>query len=499
MVVDVLSDPANFPDRPNSVELIQTEGSWIALAGGYAYKVKRPIRFDAWDFSTLALREKACLREVRLNRRLGGDIYLDVVPLFQSEGRYTFQPVGEPAEYALRMRRLPSEKMMDRIVAGGGLGTSQIESLVDLLSEFYSSAQSAGKASKAGTSGVIEAVLGQNFKAVGDYLGNDAPLPLIECAQRLYLAQASETFERRMALGKIRDGHGSLRCEHICLVDPPIVIGCVEIRDRERNTDVLCDIASLLVDLDRLGHRDVGEHLWRLLSERIEEDEANPHLDFYRSYRAMCAARLEAVRPTQSPLVREECRRMLNWAAVYARRFYRPRLIATVGLMGTGKSTLAHALAGELGLEYISAEETRSVLFPEENGRPRANRLDLAQAEQIYESLLQQTRSTLETGVSVVLDAGFFRRTFRKKILDLTQELGVAPLFLECRLSKSDAIARLDQRFRKNRARRMPTPDLYEEQAALFEPTDDLPHETVCVLNMSHPVPELVKVVREAI
>lgn len=498
-VPEFLSDPASYPDRPSSVELIQTEGSWIALAGGYAYKVRRPIKFDAWDFSTLALREKACLREVRLNRRLGGDIYLDVVPLFVCEGRFSFHRAGEPAEFAVRMRRLPAETMMDRVVADRDPLENEIASLADLLAEFYSSAQSASKASKAGAVSVIESSVRQNLKIVGEYLGGEAPLPLIECAQLLYLARAAETFERRAAVGKVRDGHGSLRCDHICLADPPIIIGCVEFRDRERNMDILCDVASLLVDLDVRGRGDAGQRLWTMLSERIEDEACEPHLDFYRSYRAMCSARLDAVRPTQTDEVRRDCRRMVELAAAYARRYYRPKLFATVGLVGTGKSTLAHALTGEFGLECISTEEIRAELFPEENGRPRANRLDLGQAERIYESLLDRARAKLASGVSVVLDAGFFRRAFREKALQIARDTGAAPLFLDCRLSKSDAIARLDQRFRKHRAKRMPTPDLYEEQAILFEPTDELPEDSVCILNMSQPVPALVQTVRDAI
>lgn len=499
-ILDFLRDPRSYPENPDQVEVIAADASWIALAGESAYKVRQPIEFDDVDYTTPELREKACQREMRLNRRLGGDIYLGVAPIYQRDGRYSFQGDGEPADYALRMKRLPSESMLDRVLAAGEPDEGRLAALADLLSEFYASARAASKSSKAGSAAALETAVQRNFKALAEYCDSPDLLDPIESAQLLFLAEQRETLERRVSLGKVRDVHADLRAEHVCLSDPPIVVGCTEPRERERCLDVLCDLASLLVDMETAGRGAAADRLAALVAESLEEDPDEPLWDFYKSFRALSSARREALRPVQSDKVRRKCLEFVHYARERIGRFYAPRMFVTVGLIGSGKSTLAHALAGEFGLRCISSEEVRDELFPDDpNSKSPIARLDLAKAEQVYARLLERARASLEAGVSVVLDAGFFRANLRKRAVELARAAGVRPLFLDCRLSKTEAIARVDQRFRKHRTKSPPRPELYEEQVALFEPPDELPSSCVVVLNLSQPVPDLVEAVRESL
>jgi predicted kinase len=390
--------------------------------------------------------------------------------------------------------------MLDRVLAAGEPDEGRLAALADLLCEFYASARAAPKSSKAGSVAALDAAVRLNFKTLGEYC--DAPdlLDPIESAQLLFLARQQETFERRAALGKIRDVHADLRAEHVCLSDPPIVVGCTEARERERNLDVICDLASLLVDMETAGRGASAERLARAVSDSLEEDPDDPLWDFYRSFRALSSARRETLRPEQSEQVRRKCLAFVQYARERIERFYTPHMLVTVGLIGSGKSTLANALAGEFGLRRLSSEQVRDELFPDDpNAKSPRARLDLEQAERVYARLLEHAQKSLKIGASVVLDAGFYRAAFRERAVELARRVGAKPLFLDCRLSKTEAIARVDQRFRKHRTKSPPRPELYEEQVALFEPPDEIPSSSVVVLNLSQPVPDLIEAVRESL
>lgn len=497
-LVDFLKDPSNYPEQPPFVEVVESDDSWVALVGDVAYKTYRPIKRDDRDLSTPMLREKAAQRELRLNKRLGGDIYLGVVPIYRADEKFTFHPSGEPVDYAVRMRRLPPDRMMPAVLHAGGPSNEEIDSLADLLSEYLASGKTVTKSSKAGTRDAIDSSIRLWIGTVREALGENDSLALLEGALLMFLAGADELLEKRSAAGKICEGHGELTADHICLVDPPIVIGSNE--GRERTGDVLCDLAMLMVDIEHRGRPDVAIRLWEKIASALEEKFDEPMWDFYQSYRALGRARIEVYAHSPENIDRQRIEEWIGIALNHARAQYSPRMIVTLGLMGTGKTTLAEALEGELGIKRLSSEEVSQRLFPVDGaGRAKQNRLDPNQATQVYHELLREARDYLSRGLSVILDASFLHREYREQALSLARELHVKPLFVECRLSKSDTIARLDRRFKKNRTRPGSRPELYEDQAQMFEPVDEISGDELRIVNMNQPVPQLVEQVRESL
>jgi len=498
MLVDFLRDPSSYGEQPSSVEVVESDDSWVALVNDIAYKVYRPIKRDDRDLSTPALREKAAQRELRLNKRLGGDIYLGVVPIFQADGRFTFAPSGDPVDYAVRMRRLPADRMMPAVLHAGGPTHEEIDSLADLLAEYLASGKTVAKSSKAGTRDSLDSSIRLWIGTVREALGDSDALTLLEGALLLFLGGGEERLEKRSAGGKICEGHGELTADHICLVEPPIVIGSNE--GRERSGDVLCDLAMLIVDIEHRGRPDVAIRLWERIASSLEEKFNEPMWDFYQSFRALGRARIEVYAHPPERIDRHRIEEWIGLSLNHARANYTPRMFVTLGLMGTGKTTLAEALEGELGIKRLSSEEVSQRLFPVDGaGRAKQNRLDPNQSTQVYHELLREAREHLSRGLSVILDASFLHREHREQALSLAREMHVKPLFIECRLSKSDTIARLDRRFKKNRTRPGSRPELYEDQAQMFEPVDEIDGDELLILNMNQPVPQLVDQVRESL
>lgn len=468
-----------------------TEHSWLFFADPLVYKVKRPVKLNGRDYRTLDAREKACQREYRVNRAIAGEIYQEVVPLFQSGDSWSLEGTGEPCEYGIRMQLLPPERMLDRLIAENAVRTADLVALGEMLAKFFQSAKSGEKVARGGSVGNIEANIHTALKGVTEGGGDRLQVANVESALLQYLAAHRESFEKRVAQNKIRDGHGELGAGHICLTDPPVLFGRLEYSDRARHRDVLDDLAGLLIDLDLLGRADLSQQLWVLVAERLGERPDEPLLQFYKAYHSLQRARHEfLLSETKARGVRT-----LAQAVTYCQAFHQPRLFVAFGLMGSGKSTLAGALAQELGMRHFSATQMRENLFPAADPKAKPVRLNEEQIGQLYDSLCAHALESLRAGISVVLDADFLTNQHRALALETAHAAGVHPLFIECRISTNDAIARLDSRRRKNRTMARTRPELYEEQRERFEPIESIPSESLLPLNTNQPVPALVETV----
>ena len=493
-------DPKSYPDDVETVERFETHISWVFLAGRCAYKVKKPVKLDFLDFSTLAARERACRRELRLNRRLAGNVYHAVMPLYLREGRWSFTGAGEPAEFCIEMARLPADRFLDVMLAAGAVRDEHLGRIADLLASFYAEAKTGEKIARGATASAVAANVRGNLKSLRAAKADPVLLDAIESAQLQFIALNQPLFAERIAQGKVRDGHGDLRAEHVCLTDPPVIFDCIEFNDRFRHLDVLDDVAFLIMDLDRRGDGSAGKRLWSLLAQRLEEDPESPLFDFYRSYRATVRAKVAAIRDAQTDKRGTECLDRLRAAAGYCAAFHRPTLFVMVGLMGSGKSTLAQALCNEIGATMISSDAVRKELFEEggRNARYLAGIYSAQNSELVYREICRQGVERLRRGTSVVLDATFSTREHRAMATEVARSSAGDPVFLECRLSKSEAIVRLDRRFRKDRSQSDGRPELYEDQVNAFEPLGDVPADQVVALNANLKVREIVDAVLAA-
>lgn len=294
--VGYLRRPDSYPERPSHVDALETHMSWVFITDRHAYKLKKPVRHDFLDFSTLEARRRCCEEELRLNRRLAPDVYLDVVPLTaDASGRLALAGDGMPVEWLVRMRRLPRERMLDAALARGGVSDEQVSAVADVLAAFYRRL-----APDALTATELCGRLVRDVEACRTELRSPVhmlPSALFEgTAERLiaFVGREPELFGARAAAGRIVEGHGDLRPEHVCLVEPPVVIDCLEFNRSFRVLDVADELAYLAMECARLGAPATGEAIFAACCERLRDSVAPRLFHFYSGFRALVRARIAA-------------------------------------------------------------------------------------------------------------------------------------------------------------------------------------------------------------
>jgi len=285
-LIQALLNPKAYPDRTPKVELVQTQISYILLAGEYVYKIKKPVDMGFLDYSTLEKRLNLCRKEVELNRRLCPDTYLGVVPIDKD---FTLGGKGEAIEYAVKMRRLPQDKMMDVLLKQNKVTPAMVEKLAEILVEFH---QKAATSEEIARTGGIDAVIkntSENFEQTEKYFDiiiepetyrrlKDYTEGFIETNRALFL--------KRMAEGRVRDCHGDLHTAHVCFTNGICIYDCIEFIDRLRYIDVAADIAFLAMDLDHYNRKDLSDVFINAYVKQSGDEELLKLLNFYKCYRA---------------------------------------------------------------------------------------------------------------------------------------------------------------------------------------------------------------------
>ena len=249
-VVEWLRTGRAYPQAPAGVEQIETHISRVFMAGEHVYKLKKPVRFPFLDFSTLEKREQACREELRLNRRLAADVYLDVVPIVQAErGGYEMGGTGEVVDWLVKMRRLPTEQTLETLHQRGLLREGHIERLAQTLIAFYRSLEPLGILPRAYRERCAAHVRENRLEllAVRHHLPQGV-VERVHSFQLQLLALAPELFEQRVAEGRIVEGHGDLRPEHICFAERPVIFDCIEFIREFRELDGADELSFLAAE-----------------------------------------------------------------------------------------------------------------------------------------------------------------------------------------------------------------------------------------------------------
>lgn len=293
--VAFLSRPDAYGVSIGQVSCRETHMSWVFLAGSRAFKLKKPVRFAYLDFSTLARREAACRAELQLNRRLAADVYLGVVPLLRAPGGLAIGGPGIAADWLVVMRRLDEAGTLERRILDRRLSAQDLDRLVATLAAFY---RHAGAVHVAPSRHIMDwhRALTDNRRVLFD---PRLRLPQglvrrVDSAQSRFLQQRRELFASRARSGRIVDGHGDLRPEHIWLDDPIRIIDCLEFNPKLRAIDPLDEAAFLCVECDRLGAPWAADYIRRRVLRGWDDGPAEALFRFYRCYRAALRARLAA-------------------------------------------------------------------------------------------------------------------------------------------------------------------------------------------------------------
>jgi aminoglycoside phosphotransferase family enzyme len=294
-LVQALLKPEAYPAPPRAIELVQTQISYVFLVDDLVYKIKKPVDFGFLDFTTLEKRKYFCEKEIELNRRLCPDAYLGVVTVIQNNDSFRIGGRGEVTEYAVNMRLLPRELMMNVLLPANKVTPDMIKSVSDILVEFHRNAATGGEIN---TIGGIDAVIkntSENFEQTENHIGTTVTR---ETFQRIkdftegFIQDNTSLFQRRIDGGKIRDCHGDLHAAHICFGDKICIYDCIEFIDRFRYIDVASEIAFLAMDLDRYGREDLSGLFVDSYVDRSGDKDILSLLNFYKCYRACVRAKV---------------------------------------------------------------------------------------------------------------------------------------------------------------------------------------------------------------
>jgi uncharacterized protein len=287
-LIQSLLDPKAYPDPTPKVELVQTQISYVLLAGEYVYKIKKPVDMGFLDYTTLEKRLYYCKKEIELNQRLSKDVYLGVVPITK-EKSWIIGGKGEAKEYAVKMRRLPQDAMMDVLLKQNKVTPEMVQQVAAILVNFHKRAATNEEITRLGG---IEAVIqntSENFSQTEKYFGiiiEPETYQRIKTYTEDFIKANRPLFLKRMAEGKVRDGHGDLHAAHICFYQGICIYDCIEFIDRLRYTDVAADIAFLAMDLDHYGRLDLSHIFINTYVNRSGDKELLKLLNFYKCYRA---------------------------------------------------------------------------------------------------------------------------------------------------------------------------------------------------------------------
>ncbi|AGK51086.1 MULTISPECIES: hypothetical protein [Burkholderia] len=291
-----LREPATWPDGAHAVTAIETHMSWVFLTDRHAWKLKKPVRASQLDFRSLAARARFCHEEVRLNRRLAADVYLDAVPLtIDSDGRLRPNGAGEIVDWLVEMKRLPAERMLDRALLHGTATRADARRVAERLSAFYRSLAPARGGADLYRDG-LRRTIDCNERALRRPMF-EQPVEVVRAVcvlQRALLDAEAARFDARVRQGRIVEGHGDLRPEHVCIDAQIAIIDCLEFSRRLRTQDMADEIGFLALECERLGAPDFARALldeYRAASGDAVDDAL---VHFYQSCRAMTRARLAA-------------------------------------------------------------------------------------------------------------------------------------------------------------------------------------------------------------
>ncbi len=288
-----LSCPSSYDSSPPTVVTRETHMSWVFMVADRVYKLKKPVRFAYLDFSTLALRARACRAECALNHRLAPDVYVGFVPLTCSSSGFAINGGGRVVDWLVVMRRLDETATLEAALCGRRASRAQIERLASILASFYARADRI----KVSPESYLVSLRKDCTEDGRILLEPRFGLPLgivarILHLQERYLNECADLLRNRVYERHLVDGHGDLRPEHIWLSNSFPIIDCLEFNDRLRAVDALDETAFLHLECERLGGLREGELIRGRLAHRLNDQPANGTFLFYRIKRAMLRARL---------------------------------------------------------------------------------------------------------------------------------------------------------------------------------------------------------------
>lgn len=440
-----------------AVERIDTHTAIVFLAGSHAYKLKRAVLYDYVDFSTAERRHAMCDAEVRLNRRTAPALYLGVLAVTREpDGSLALAGTGTPVDWVVEMNRFPQEALFDRLASAGQLELELMPPLAAAIARFHAAAER--RADHGGAAGMTWVVDGNaaGFAEYGTALDRAASMRVTDDS-RAEIRRRTALLEARRTAGYVRQCHGDLHLRNIVLLDgQPTLFDGVEFDDEISCTDVLYDLAFLLMDLRRRRLPRHANAVWNRYLAETGDLDGLPLMPLFLSCRAAVRAKtsVTSARFQSEPSRRSELENLAREYLAMAEHLLHPSgscVVAVGGLSGTGKSTLALALAPSIGavpgaVVHRSDELRKGLLGvpPLERLHPEAYSPQIS--ERVYYALAERARLTVNGGYAAIADAVFARPEDRQAIERVAAEASVPFVGVWLEAPEATLIARTEQR-----------------------------------------------------
>lgn len=489
-ILESLQNPTAYPVQTRTVEMIQTHVSWLFLTDTHVFKLKKPVNFGFLDFSTLDLRRFYCYEELRLNRRLCPDIYEQVIELRETDTGAAFTGDGKVIEYAVMMKRLPADRMLDRLVDSGRISVEEMQIIALEICKFHSNAHTSPHISKFGSLEQIQFNWRENFEQAQPFRTSTLPAAVSKTI-RTYVETFTDShrtlFTERVENGYIRECDGDIHLGNICLLNSTAYIfDCIEFNERFRFCDTAADIAFLLMDLDFHRRPDLADAALSTYITASGDSNLAKLITFYKVYCAFVRGKVESLQLLDTGIAQEK----RTAAEKRAIRYFRlaqgyclrsrlpPTLLITCGTMGCGKSTLVDQLAFEFGLATFNSDAVRKQLA----GLLPGTAVQVLFEDGLYSSKMSQSTyrqlerladTELASGHSVVIDAGFGNAAERAHFARLAASHQAEFVILLVQCDPDEQRRRLRERSSRGGSVSDGRVELLDQQRGVFEPPDD--------------------------
>ena len=461
LAIQTLLSADAYPHPVRTIRLIETHISWVLLTGELVYKIKKPVNLGFADFSTLAKRKHFCEEELRLNRRLAPELYINVIPISGSLSRPVLNGPGEVIDYAVCMRQFDDDKLLIRLADRGQLSDVIVDDLADTVAEFHNSVAIAPTTSRFGSIESVTQPAIENIDVLESLCISACPLPLQKLREWTMTAskQLATTFESRRANGRIRECHGDMHLGNMYMDHNgrAVVFDGIEFNDTFRWIDVISEIAFTMMDLHDHGYPHLAGRFLNRWLQGTGDYEGLAVLRYYLVYRAMVRAKVDLLRSSQPDVEAGAIRKLCEESAGYvqlAEAFIQPQhpaLVITFGPSGSGKTYGTQSIIEQLQMVRLRSDIERKRMaglkaMQSSGSDPGTGIYSEERSAAVYDQLLETALKIIQSGFSVVVDATFLHASQRSKFACAAKARNIGFAILQFDLPVAELIKRVRHR-----------------------------------------------------
>ena len=509
-LIQALHNPACYGHPAQDIRVVETHISWVLLTGPYAYKIKKPVNFGFLDFSTLEKRRFYCEEELRLNRRLAPQLYLDLVRITGEPTAPVLNGPGAVIEYAVKMVQFPQQAQLDRMLVRGELGPEHIDRLAQELGEFHGRIDIAVNDKPFGEPENVYEPVHQNFEQIRPRIEpeDQAQLRRLEIWSELTFVELKQSFVERKHQRFIRECHGDAHLANMAWIEGRVVLfDCLEFNANLRWIDIMSELAFLVMDLDDRGRPDLARRALNAYLEHTGDYAGLSVFRFYLVYRALVRAKVACIRLRQSGLSEKEQQQARDQYRSYADLADRytqasaAALIITHGLSGSGKTTITQSLLETGDAVRVRSDVERKRLHGLASQARSGSGIDTGlysteAGQRTYVHLATLAEIILRAGYTVIVDAAFLKRAQRDQLHAVANQMRAPFVILD--IGASENVLRERVRRRAQRGHDASEADLavLAHQLATQESltAEELPH--VITIDSEHS-PDMSALVHE--